>query len=165
MDYLNVGQILNTHGLKGELKIRNISDFDRFLPGNTLYILHDNEHVKVKVKTSRSHQNLYLVSFEGLLDINLVEKYKGDKILISKDDITPLEDGKYYYFELIDKDVYNQDGIKRGVSTSVIEYPKYDMLEVLVDGKKKLIPFIPEFIISVSDDKIVIKEIEGLLWK
>ena len=163
MDYLNVGQILNTHGLKGELKIRNISDFDRFLPGNTLYILHDNKYVMVKVKTARCHQNLYLVSFEGLLDINLVEKYKGDKILISKDDITPLEDGKYYYFELIDKDVYNQDGIKRGVSTSVIEYPKYDMLEVLVDGKTKLIPFIPEFIISVSEDKIVIKEIEGLL--
>ena len=47
MDYLNVGQILNTHGLKGELKIRNISDFDRFLPGNTLYILHDNKYVMV----------------------------------------------------------------------------------------------------------------------
>ncbi len=163
MEFLNVGQILNTHGLKGELKIKNISDFDRFTPGNTLYILHNNEYVKVVVKSSRRQQELYLVLFENLLDINLVEKYKGDKILISKDDITPLEDGKYYYFELVDKDVYNQDGVKRGVSTSVIEYPKYDMLEVLVDGKKKLIPFIPEFIISVLEDKIVIKEIEGLL--
>ncbi len=163
MEFLNVGQILNTHGLKGELKIKNISDFDRFVAGNTLYILHNNEYVKVVVKSARRQQELYLVLFEGLLDINLVEKYKGDKILISKDDITPLDDGKYYYFELIGKDVYNQDNVKRGVSTSVIEYPKYDMLEVLVDGKKKLIPFIPEFISDVLEDRIIIKEIEGLL--
>ena len=165
MDFLNVGIIQNTHGLKGELKIRNLSDFDRFIPGNTLYILHNSEYIEVVVKSHRTQRDLELVIFEGLDDINLVEKYKGDKILISKNDLTPLDEGKYYYYELIGKNVYNQNGLLRGKVTSVIKYPQSDMLEVDVAGKKRLVPFIDEFIISVDLEKIVIKEIEGLLWK
>lgn len=163
MDFLNVGIIQNTHGLKGELKIKNLSDFNRFTKGSILYISHNDEHIKVEVLKAREQQNYYLVVFKGLEDINLVEKYKGDKILISKDDIGDLEDGRYYYFELIGKPVYNQDGVLRGTTTSVIEYPQSDMLEIDMNGKKKLIPFIPEFILEVLDDRIIIQEIEGLL--
>jgi len=163
MDFLNVGIIQNTHGLKGELKIKNLSDFNRFTKGSILYISHDSTNIKVEVLRARETQNYYLVVFKGLEDINLVEKYKGDKILISKDDIGELEDGRYYYFELIGKPVYNQDGVLRGTTTSVIEYPQSDMLEIDMNGKKKLIPFIPEFIEDVLEDRIIIKEIEGLL--
>ena len=163
MDFLNVGLIQNTHGLKGELKIKNLSDFDRFVPGNTLYICHNGENIKVEVLRSREQQNYYLVVFKGMEDINLVEKYKGDKVLISKDDIEDLDDGEYYYYELIGKPVFNQFGEARGHVTSVIEYPQSDMLELDYNGKLKLVPFIPEFIEGVYDDKIVIKEIEGLL--
>ena len=87
MDFLNVGIIQNTHGLKGELKIKNLSDFNRFTEGSILYISHDSTNIKVEVLKARETQNYYLVVFKGLEDINLVEKYKGDKILISKDDI------------------------------------------------------------------------------
>ncbi len=163
MEYLNVGIIQNTHGLKGELKVRNISDFNRFVVGNTLYIKHNSEYIKAIVKSVREQKDLLLVQFEGLEDINKVLLYKGDTIVISKDDAGDLDDGRYYYYELIGRDVYNQNNVLRGKVTDILEYPMYDMLEIEYKGVKKLIPFIDEFIDSIDDDRIVIKEIEGLL--
>ena len=81
MEKLKIGKIVGTHALKGELKIRSFSDFNdqRFVVGHKLYL---NEIVDpFIIKTVRVHKGNYLISFEGLQDINLVEKYQSSSYI------------------------------------------------------------------------------------
>lgn len=163
MNYYKCGKILTTHGIKGDLKILPMTDFLRFFNGNTLYVLHNNEYIMVKLKDVKEFQgNLYLLKFEGLEDINLVEKYHGDFIYVSELQREKLEDG-YYYSELINKDMYNQDNKFIGKVISIEELPAAKYLVVNVNGKRKLVPMIMDtYIKEVLEDKIIVNEIEGL---
>lgn len=162
MNYFKCGHIMRTHGLKGDLKVKNLSDFDRFYKGSKLYILHNEEYVEVKVNKTSNFNEYLLVSFENLLDINLVEKYHGDDIYVAEEDRKndDLEDG-YYYSDLVGKEVYNQNNILLGTVTQIRELPQCDYLVIDHNGRNVLVPCIDEFIIDV-DDKIIINEIEGL---
>jgi 16S rRNA processing protein RimM len=162
MNYFRVGKILTTHGLKGDVKVQNFSDFDRFYKGAKLFIKHKNEYIPVTVNNSSDYGKGLLVSFVGLLDINLVEKYHSDELFISEDDrVNELELDEYYHTDLIGKEVFNQHGKARGIVKEVKELPQCDYLFVNYNGKNYYIPFMKKFIISVSD-KIVINELEGL---
>ena len=163
MKYYKCGKILTTHGIKGDLKILPMTDFDRFFNGNTLYIKHNLDYVEVKLKDVKEYQgNLYLLKFEGLEYINLVKKYHGDFLYVSELQREKLEDG-YYYDELFNKKVYNQDGKLLGEVISIEEMPATKYLVVLSNGKRKLVPMIMDiYIKEVLEDKIIINEIEGL---
>ena len=162
MNYFRVGKILTTHGLKGDVKVQNFSDFDRFYKGAKLFIKHKNEYIPVTVNNSSDYGKGLLVSFVGLLDINLVEKYHSDELFISEDDrVNELELDEYYHTDLIGKEVFNQHGKARGIVKEVKELPQCDYLFVNYNGKNYYIPFMKKFIILVSD-KIVINELEGL---
>ncbi len=164
MNYYKCGHIMTTHGLKGDLKIKNLSDFDRFKKDNKLYILHNDNYIPVVVnKATPFKDGCYLVSFKDLLDINLVEKYHSDDIYIS--DLEREEDeleGDYYYSDLVNKRVINQNNEERGIVLEIKELPQCDYLVVDYNNKNVLIPFIDEFIVDVDDEKIIINEIEGL---
>ena len=74
----NVGKIVNTHGIRGEVKVKRITDFEeRFSKGELLYIQTKEGHVPVIVENHRMHKGFDLLKFEGLDNINDVEKYKG----------------------------------------------------------------------------------------
>ena len=163
--YYRVGKILNTHGLKGDLKIMVVSDFDRFKKGDVVYLLHKGEYIELKVIKRSEYPPHILVRFEGYEDINLVEKYKGDELFITSLQQEKLDDGEYYFHELIGLDVYNEALELKGKVLEVREIPQGEMLVLNINGKNKFIPFRKEFIKSVSSDKIIIHEIEGLLWK
>ena len=85
MEYVRVGNIVNTFGLKGELKIKSHTDFEdvRFKVTQQLYISYMNAFEPVVIKSFRKHKGFILLSFEKQ-DINLVEKYKGCDIFIKK---------------------------------------------------------------------------------
>ena len=164
MNYYKCGHIMTTHGLKGDLKIKNLSDFDRFKKGNKLYILHNDEYVEVTVYKSVSFKgDTLLVSFKDLLDINLVEKYHSDDIYVSdlerEDDNL---DGEYYYSDLVGKKIINQNGDLRGVVKEIREYPVCHYLVTNYNDKDVLIPFQEKFVKEVNNDSIIIDEIEGL---
>ncbi len=164
MNYYKCGHIMTTHGLKGDLKIKNLSDFERFKKGNQLYILHNDEYIPVIVnKVSTYKGDTLLVSFKDLLDINLVEKYHSDDIYVSDTEREADElDGDYYYSDLVGKNVVNQNGDARGKVLEIKELPQCDYLVVQYNGKNSLVPFIDEFVLDVTDNDIVINEIEGL---
>jgi len=165
MEYYLCGKILTTHGIHGDLKVKSFSDFERFKKGARLYILHNGEYVMVKVCKVSDYNGCYLVRFEELEDINLVEKYHSDDIYISElDRNDSLDEGEYYYTDLIGKELINQNGEKRGIVKDIRELPQAKYLVVEYNGKNHLIPFINEFIGEVKD-YIELKEIEGLLWK
>lgn len=162
MKYFKCGHVMTTHGIKGDLKVRSLSDFNRFYKGSRLYLYHNGQYEEVKVSKTSVFKNDYLVSFEGLEDINLVQKYHGDDIYISElDRQDELGENEYYYNDLIGKSVVNQQGEDRGTVIEVRELPQADYLVISYLDKSVLVPFIKEFVTEVNE-KITVKEIEGL---
>lgn len=161
--YYRIGKILNTHGLKGDLKIMVVSDFDRFKKGDVVYLLHKGEYIELKVIKRSEYPPHILVRFEGYEDINLVEKYKGDELFITSLQQEKLDDGEYYFHELIGLEVVNERNITKGIVCDVREVPQGYLLVVKKpDGKNALVPFRNEFVGKVTSKRIIVKEIEGL---
>jgi len=154
MAYINIGRIVNTHALKGELKIESWSDFDeiRYEKGNTVYIAHEGEYLPVTVHSYRTHKGYALVAFEGLLDINLVEQYKGDLVAIKDEDRHELEEGEYYVDQLIGLMVEDEAGRHIGEVISVEETSgaQNNLRVKRENNSDALIPFVPAFIKNVD---------------
>ena len=152
---LYIGNLVNTHGIKGETRI--ISNFKYknilFKPNNNIYI--NNE--KLKIKTYRKHKNYDMVTFEGYNDINDVLKFKGSKVYINKDEY------KFPGFlneDLYGKKVYNNDKYI-GTLENIIKGGSGELL--VVKGKKQyLIPYVDEFVKEINED-IKLNLIKGLI--
>lgn len=160
MNYIYIGDIVNTHGLKGELRI--ISDFkykDKvFKPEFKLYVGRQKE--ELEIKTYRQHKNYDMVT---LVDVNGIEEaiaYKGDSVYINRDDIDI--DG-YFDEDLIGLKAYT-DNEYLGDITDILKNKANDILVINSDNKRFLVPNLPEFIINVNlvDKRIDINNIKGL---
>lgn len=168
-DYFNVGKIVNTHGIKGEVKVVRITDFeDRFERGNTLYFFHDkaSEPITLTIKNHRKHKQFDLLQFESYDSINDVEKLKNGLLTISKEQQEPLTDGDYYYHEIIGCEVFTSSGDKLGKVVEILSPGANDVWVVRRQGQKDaLIPYIDDIVksVSVTDKKILIEPMEGLL--
>lgn len=169
MDYIKIGKIINTHGIKGELKIQSYSDFDaqRYQKGNKVYILYEGKYIPFQVATFRVHKGFSLVSFQNAQNINDVEKFKESLIFMSAEDRTPLKKGEYYRDELIGLQVYDEEGSKIGTVSAVEEtYPGQRHLRIARTNQgDALVPYIPVFIKKVDmEQKIIVIHVqEGLL--
>lgn len=166
-EFILIGQIVNTHGVKGEVKVLSQTDFktDRYSKNNTTYIDFNGEKVFVKIKSYRLHKGFDLLVFEGLEDINLVEKYKGSSLYTENKKIKNLLENEFHISDLTGLSVY-QNHENKGVVESIRTYPQCDYLEVrTLANELKLIPFINEFILKVDlNQKIIeVTEMEGLL--
>lgn len=167
MDYLKVGKILNTKGIKGELKIRSLTDFtsDRFGAGNKIYILYQDKYMPFEVKNFKQASKSDILTLKDHEDINLVEKYKGLDIYVDADDEMTLYDDEYHLSEIIGLDVYQNDQIV-GKVIDVLPYPQGDYLKVETLTKKlAMIPFRDEFVLNtdLESGRIDIIDMEGLL--
>ena len=162
--YLEVGQIVGTFGIKGELKFHSESDFieDRLSKGNVLYLKQNDTYEPITIDSARLHKNNYMITINGHNNINDVLKYVVFSLYVDITKAKELEDGVYYCDELIDMEVYNQHNELIGRVVDIIEIPSSKLLEIN-DGKKKfLVPVIDEFVKEITDNKIFIEEIEGL---
>ena len=169
MAYIEIGKAVNTHGLKGELKIESWSDFDeiRYTPGNFVWLKRGKELIRLKVKSFRVHKGYSLVSFEELKDINEAEPFKNCVVYVDENDRQELPEGEYYFDELTGMDVYDEEGNYIGEVISVEETNgAQDNLRVQRDGKPDaLIPNVPAFVkeVNMEENKITIHVIGGLL--
>ena len=161
MKEVYLGSIVNTHGIKGEVRI--LSDFKYkdlvFIPGFKLYVGKTKE--ELVIRSYRKHKNFDMVTFEGIDDINDVLGYKGESVYINRDDI--VVDG-YINEDIIGFDVYSNNNLI-GNALEVINNGAHDILVIKGEHKKYMIPFIDKFIdnVDIENSKISINEIEGLL--
>ena len=161
MDFIYIGDLVNTHGIKGEVRI--LCDFkykaNVFMPGFSLYIGKNKE--KLVIKTYRTHKIYDMVTFEGIDDINDVLMYKGELVYINRNDLNV--DG-YLEQDLVGMTV--QDGEKLvGTVKYLMNSKKYSILVIEYNNKEYLVPNIDEFIKNVDLDKrqITINNIKGLI--
>lgn len=159
-----IGKIINTHGIKGEVKVNPYTfDINRFSKLKSVFVGDDLK--EFFIKKVRVNDFVFL-TFDGYENINDVLYLKGSEIYIKDEDRLELEEDQYYISDIIGKEVYDTDGVFIGVLKDVLEYPANDIF--LVESKDKeiyQIPAVKEFIKKI-DSTITIKLIEGMiLWK
>jgi|SRR5690606_994362 len=158
MDFYLIGKIVSTHGLRGEVKVLPDTDFDRFFVGATIYA---DQHT-LKIKSVRSQNDLLLIAFEGLNQIDDVIHLKGLE-LYTKDEPKLLEN-EYHFSMLVGKPVYTSNSFHVGMVESVVVVPQGHLLRIeTVDHRFVMVPFVGAFVKEISDDGIWITPIEGLL--
>lgn len=146
MKYIFIGRIVNTHALKGEVRI--VSDFefkDRIFKENTLLYIGENKDKEI-IETYRKHKQFDMVKFKGINYINDVLKYKGSKVYIDES-ILNLKDDEILISELINMDVYN-DNKYVGRITEYRSDNGNNMLRV----NNKLIPYNKDFITKIDKE-------------
>ncbi|MBT2257314.1 ribosome maturation factor RimM [Priestia megaterium] len=169
MKWFKVGKIVNTHGVKGEVRIVSTTDFadERYEKGNKLYIFKEkqSEPVEVTVASHRRHKNFDLLTFEGYHNVNDVEHYKNCEVKIPEEQLTDLEDGEFYFHEIIGCTVKTEDGVEVGTVKEILTPGANDVWVVKKGGKEVLIPYIDDVVqsIDIDEKEIVITVMEGLL--
>lgn len=146
MKYIFIGRIVNTHALKGEVRI--VSDFefkDRIFKENTFLYIGENKDKEI-IETYRKHKQFDMVKFKGIDYINDVLKYKGSKVYIDES-ILNLKDDEILISELINMDVYN-DNKYVGKITEYRSDNGNNMLRV----NNKLIPYNKDFITKIDKE-------------
>lgn len=163
-----IGIIVNTHGMNGDVKIKQISDFDeRFTVGSTVYVInHHNKEVPLVIEKSRRHKHNLLLKFKDHNTIQAAEQLKGLEIKIKHEQLTELEADEYYYHEIIGCHVQTATGEIIGIVDSILSPGANDVWIVKNKlGKEYLIPYIAEVVkeIDVANKLITINVMEGLL--
>jgi 16S rRNA processing protein RimM len=167
--YVVVGDIVNTHGLKGEVRILSDSDFkkERFQIGNELFIRDKRNNIVTSVVVSkyRVHKNFDLLTFEGMDNISEVEKYKTFQLCIAKDTIRDLTEDEGYYFDDITACDILENGQLIGNVHKIIPMQSYDLWYIKRQGKKDiLLPFTSQFVkeILIEQKQIYVELLEGM---
>ncbi|WP_088012955.1 ribosome maturation factor RimM [Gottfriedia acidiceleris] len=168
--YLNVGKIVNTHGVRGEVRVISRTDFPekRYAKGNTLYFFKENEStpIELKVTSHRVHKNFDLLTFEGYESLNSVEPLKNGILKITEDQLHELDKNEYYYHEIIGCVVETIDGEEIGKIKEILSPGANDVWVIQRKGQKDaLIPYIEQIVkeIDVMNKKVKIEVMEGLL--
>ncbi|MBR1413496.1 MAG: 16S rRNA processing protein RimM [Bacilli bacterium] len=162
MDYIYVGKLVNTHGIKGEVKI--ISNFEYknkvFVKDKDIYI-GDNK-VKETINSYRHHKNFEMITLNNYTNINEVLKYKGMNVYVNRDDLGLLED-EYLYQDLIGLNIKNN--LKTLGKVKDVMYNNGNVLLKIEDAKEYYIPLNEHFIKKVNlNEKIIeVENIEGLI--
>ncbi|GBU10459.1 ribosome maturation factor RimM [Erysipelotrichaceae bacterium] len=170
VELVYIGDIVNTHGLNGELRILSDSDFkeERFRSGAKLQILDDQgtfvEHVEIQ--KYRVHKNFDLLTFKGKDHISHAERYKGMQLAVLKSSVGELaEDDGYYFSDIRQCDVYDIENILIGQVDKIVAMPSYDLWYIKREGKKELlVPYTEQFIkkVDIPNKRIDIDILEGL---
>ncbi len=169
-EYFEVGKILTTHGLKGEVKVNPITDFinERFKVGSKLYIGADNENIetKVTVASSRMQKQFVLVCFEEITDIDEAQKILKKDLFVAEQDRDELPEGSYYFKDILELPVFDSEtGEKLGQLVNIETPGANDIWEIKPEvGKSFWIPNIASVVkkVDLEQKRIEVTLLEGL---
>lgn len=166
-EYLEVGQIVNTNGLKGLLKVNPFTDdMRRFEELKTVLILHKKELLEFEIEDVKYQKNQVLLKLKGIDSIEEAEKYKEDYIKINRKDAKKLPKDTYFIADLIGLEVYTDSNEYLGKVDDIFPTGSNDVYVVKDDlGKQILLPGIKDVIkqIDIEKNKIIVTLIKGLI--
>ena len=162
--YLEIGKIVNTHGVRGVLKVEPWCDSPEQLCSlETLYYKKRDEYMPLAVRTASIHKNHVLIYFDGIDSIDEAMPLKNRVLFVDRDDL-PLADDRVFIADIIGLDVYDErDGSRLGVLKSVDESPANDLFVVETpDGHEVLVPAVDEFIGHIDESGVYLLPIPGM---
>ena len=162
MKYVMIGKIVNTHGLKGEVRILSSFKYkDRiFKEGMNIYI--GREKVCEEINSYRFHKIFDMITIKGYNNINDVLKYKGEYVFVNKEDVV-LRDNEYLDEDIIGLSVYTEDRLL-GVVKRIEKHSTNEILVVKNDVNNYLVPYNFDIILRVDlkEKKMIVNNIVGL---
>ena len=168
MNYFNVGKIVNTQGLQGEMRVLSVTDFaeERFKKGNKLALFDKKDQfvMDVEIASHRKAKNFDIIKFKGMYHINDIEKFRDFSLKVAEEDLTDLEDGEFYYHEIIGLEVYEND-VLLGTIKEILQPGANDVWVVKRKGKRDLLlPYIPPVVlgIDIEQGRVDVEIPEGL---
>ena len=168
--WFNVGKIVNTQGIKGEVRVISKTDFPekRYKTGNVLFLFMPNSSkpIELTIKSHRTHKNFELLTFEGFTNINEVEKFRDGILKVPESQLDTLEEDEFYYHEIIGCIVATTKGEEIGKVIEILSPGANDVWVVKgKGGKELLIPYIHDVVkkVDVKEKVILIEPMEGLL--
>ena len=167
--FLQIGKIVNTHGVRGELKVIPLTDDPkRFDKLKWAYISQDlSENMeKYNVEKVKYHKNFVYLKFKEITSLNDGEKFKNSYIIIDKKDAIPLPEGSFFICDLVGIDVFEESGQALGKLKEVLKTGSNDVYIVKdQNGNEILIPALKTVVkdVSVENKKMVVNLPEGLV--
>jgi len=158
-ELLECGKIVNTHGIRGEVKIVPWADSAEFLCDlPTLYI----DGKPVAVRSARPHKGNALVLLEGIDDVNTAMLLKNKVVYLHRDDVE-LDEDAFFLADVIGLDVVDENGVKLGVLDDILS-PSLQDVYVVKGEREIMIPVVPEFILETNTEEgyIKVRLIEGM---
>lgn len=160
-EFLETGEIVNTHGVRGEVKVMPWADSPGFLcQFDTLYI----DGKAVKVLSSRVHKTAVLCTLEGVDTVEKAMKLKGKVVSLRREQIQ-LPEGYHFLVDLVGLTVIDAaSGEELGTVAEVLTLPAHNVYVVRGKGKEYMIPAVPAFIVETNEDEgfIKVNVIEGM---
>lgn len=165
-DYFVIGDIVNTQGIKGEVRVIPCTDDEsRFELLDSIFVEQKGKIKEYNIENVRYHKQFVLLKLEGIDDMTAAEKLKGSVVKIPPEDALPLEEGEYYIRDLYDMEVFTDEGEKLGILSDILFTGANDVYVVKAEkGKDILIPAIKECIldVDVENKKMTVKLLKGL---
>lgn len=163
MEYIIIGKIVNTHGIKGEVRLLSNFKYKEkvFVPEFTIYI--GKEKNKEVITSYRHHKQFEMITMKGITNINDVLKYKGEKVYINKSDLN-LNNNEYLDEDLINFEVIMNDKVI-GKVTDIRKDTYQKQLLVNKEGNLHLVPLVYGIIknINLKDGIVELNDIKGLI--
>ncbi len=166
-EYITIGEIVNTQGHKGEVRILPLTDFpERFAALRAVNVLLNDRREVYHIESVRRHKQFVVIKFAEVPDMNAAEKLKGALLQITREQLWPLQEGEYYIFDIVGLEVYDGQGTKLGRVRDVLRTGANDVYVVQPEnGKEILIPALKKVVkeIDIDNNRMVVELPEGLL--
>ena len=167
MKNLEIGQIVNTFGIKGFVKVNPwVNDVTRFDELKKVYIKIRKSLKELEIEEVKYHKNQVLLKFKGVENVEQAEMLRNAILEIDRKDAIPLEEGEYFIADLLESEVYTDEGEKLGIVEDIFNTGSNDIYVVKNElGKSILLPRIKDVFkeIDVENKKIIVHLIEGLI--
>lgn len=163
---ISVGEIINTQGHRGEVRVWPLTDFPERFRENTVITFERNGVTgSLTIEKVRPQKNYFVIKFKESADMNAAEDLVGSVLKINPDELMELPEDTYYIFDIIGMDVLTDSGLELGKVRDVIQTGSNDVYIVKGTEKEYLIPALKEVVKKIDkvEKKIVIKPLDGLL--
>ncbi len=166
MDRLEVGKIVNTHGLKGEVKIVTWTDYPEvFEDLEYVFAKKKTEEIKLNLKNIKYQKNNIIAKFSEINSIEEAETFKNCVLTAERDMLGELPEGVYYIADLIGCEVFSDEGENLGKISDVFNTGANDIYAVSAPQRKDmLIPVTDDTVksVDIKNKKVIVHLIEGL---
>ena len=164
---LEIGQIVNTFGIKGMVKVKPFTDdIRRFDELKTVYVEKNNNQTEYKIEEVKYHKDMVLIKFKGIDEVEQAETLRNSYLTVSRDSVEKLEEGRYYIVDLLGLEVYTDEQVLLGTLEDIFNTGSNDIYVVKdKQGKQILLPAIQDVIkqIDIENKKIIVHLLPGLI--
>lgn len=164
---LEIGQIVNTFGIKGMVKVKPFTDdIRRFDKLKTVYVEKNGNQTEYEIEEVKYHKDMVLIKFKSIDKIEQAEQLRNAYLTISRDSVEELEEGRYYIVDLLGLEVYTDEQVLLGILDDIFNTGSNDIYVVKdKQGKQILLPAIQDVIkqIDIENKKIIVHLLPGLL--